>query len=282
MNNKRVEKSKLFAFWSDYKIDPRYFLLLFLFSFFTVGQVYLGFFQTWDALVISVSATTITELIWVKVLYKKWSFPLSAVITGIGVSLLLSSHVLWAYALTACLSISFKFIIRYKGAHVFNPNNLALVVMLVLLPDYAVSTPKQWTNGIGIMLCIMLLGLFVAYMANRLETVLTFLFSFTAFGLARHFVFGAPLMAALGPLMGAGLQLFSFYMITDPKTTPGTRKARICFAFLVALIDATFRVNRIPNPQFYALFIACLLFTVPFRVFMTSKKKKETTLGEGV
>jgi enediyne biosynthesis protein E5 len=253
--------------WSDYKIDPRYFLLLFLASFFTAGQVYLGFFQTIDALVLSVASTTITELVIVRFMYKKWAFPLSALITGLGISLLLSSHALWPYALTGFLAILLKFLIRFKGGHIFNPNNVALVIVLFFLPNYAVSTPKQWTNGIGVMITILILGLMVTYFANRLDTVLSFLGGFFIFGLLRYLFFEEPLFAAIGPIMGASLQLFSFYMITDPKTTPKTRKARIIFAVMVAFIDAIFRISSIPNSQFYASFIIALLFTIPYRYF---------------
>ncbi|MVO98895.1 RnfABCDGE type electron transport complex subunit D [Paenibacillus lutrae] len=253
--------------WRDYRLDPRYFILLFLSSFAIAGQVYLGFFQKWDAVLISVACTTITELILCRCTTKTWQFPLSAVITGIGISLLLSSNLLWPYALASFLAIALKYMIRFKGGHVFNPNNVAMVLMLFFLPQYAVSTPKQWTNGIGVMLTILCLGILVCYMANRLDSVLAFLGSFTLFALVRHFLFGAPLLAALGPLMGASLQLFAFFMITDPKSTPSTRKARILFAFLVALLDAVFRINRIANPQFYALFLVCLILVIPYRIW---------------
>ncbi|MGN7402004.1 RnfABCDGE type electron transport complex subunit D [Cytobacillus praedii] len=278
MINVKKQSTELITSWKDYKVDPRYFLLLFLFSFFTVGQVYLGFYQTWKALIVAVTFTTLTELFLVRLLYKKWSFPLSAVITGIGISLLLSSQVLWTYAVTSILAISLKMLIRFKGGHIFNPNNLAIVLMFFFIPSYAVSTPKQWTNGIGIMILILILGLFVTYLANRLDVVLAFLCSFALFGLGRHFIFGAPILAALGPLMGASLQLFSFYMITDPKTTPNSRKARIVFAILVAFVDAIFRVYRIPNPQFYALFIICLLFSFPYRHFIKEKSSNQISM----
>lgn len=112
------------------KIDPRYYILLFLSSFVLAGQIYLGFFQRWDAVFCSVSTTVLAELVLVRVLYKKWEFPLSAVITGLGISLLLSSHLLWPYVLTSFLAIFIKFAVRYKGAHIFNPNNVAMVIML--------------------------------------------------------------------------------------------------------------------------------------------------------
>ncbi|MDM5335764.1 RnfABCDGE type electron transport complex subunit D [Fictibacillus enclensis] len=262
--------------WSDYKVDPRYFLLLFLALFFTAGQIYLGFFQTLDTMIVSVTCTTVTELVLVRLLYKKWKFPLSAVISGLGISLLLSSNALWPYALAAFLAMFFKFFIRFQGGHVFNPNNLALVIVLFFLPEFAVSTPKQWTNGLGVMVAILILGLFVSYLANRHDTALSFLFGFFIFGLIRHFFFEEPLWIAIGPIMGASLQLFSFYMITDPKTTPQSRKARIIFAIMVALIDAIFRNFSITNSQFYASFIISLLFTIPYRYYTKQKLTMRT------
>ncbi|MGE6228883.1 RnfABCDGE type electron transport complex subunit D [Paenibacillus chitinolyticus] len=264
--------------WRDYRIDPRYFILVFLSSFAIAGQVYLGFFQKWDAVLAAVLCCTGTEIILNRLKNKTWIFPLSALITGIGISLLLSSNQLWPYALTAVIAISLKYAIRFKGGHIFNPNNVAMVIMLYSLPQYAVSTPKQWTNGIGVMILILCLGIVVCYIANRLDAVLAFLGSFTLFAFVRHFFFGAPLFAALGPLMGASLQLFAFFMITDPKSTPATRSARIAFAFFVALLDAVFRINRIPNPQFYALFLVCLALIIPYRLWASRKTESKPEL----
>ncbi|GAA4726643.1 RnfABCDGE type electron transport complex subunit D [Brevibacillus fulvus] len=269
--NLQAKTSRVITSWADYKLDPRFFILLFLASFATAGQLYLGFYQKWDAVIASVLATTLTELVLVRLLRKKWQFPLSAFITGIGVSLLLSSFQIWPYVVTSILSIVLKFAIRFKGGHVFNPNNVALVIMLLLLPEYAVSTPKQWTNSYEVMVVILVFGFIAAYFANRLDTVLAFLGSFTLFAFVRHWFFGAPLLAALGPLLGASLQLFTFFMITDPKTTPATRPARIAVAFCIAMIDAILRVNRVTNPQFYAVFVVCLLLMIPYRYWMDKK-----------
>ncbi|MBO8162751.1 MAG: RnfABCDGE type electron transport complex subunit D [Brevibacillus sp.] len=276
MRNLKFVHSRPITSWSEYKIDPRYFLLLFLLSFAVAGQVYLGFFQRWDAIFTSLFCSITTELALVRIIYKKWRFPLSAVITGIGVSLLLSSYLLWPYALTATLSIVFKFLIRYKGGHLFNPNNVALVLVLFFLPDYAVSTPKQWTNAYDVMLVILCLGMFVCYMANRHYAAFSFLISFVLFGLVRHYVFGAPLFAALGPLLGASLQLFTFFMITDPKTSPGTRGGQIVYAVAIAMVDAALRVLQFAHPQFYAVFLVSLLVVIPYRWWASRRIEQRT------
>ncbi|MBO8162750.1 MAG: RnfABCDGE type electron transport complex subunit D [Brevibacillus sp.] len=257
--------------WADYKIDPRYPLLIFLTSFAVAGQVYLGFFQRWDAIITSLCCTVGTELMLVRFIYKKWVFPLSAVITGIGVSLLLSSYLLWPYALASVLSIVLKFAIRYRGSHIFNPNNIAVVLVLFFLPDYVVSTPKQWTNAYEVMAVILSLGMVVSYMANRHDTVISFLSGFAVFGFARHYFFDTPLWFALGPLLGASLQLFTFFMITDPKTTPNSRPARIVFAILIALVDAILRLYDVNNSLFYAVFLVAVFVAIPYRVWTVRK-----------
>ncbi|UFJ42429.1 RnfABCDGE type electron transport complex subunit D [Brevibacillus humidisoli] len=276
MFNLKSAAKRPITVWSDYKVDPRYFLLLFLASFAIAGQIYLGFFQRWDAIIVSLLCTVSTELLLGRIFHKKWQFPLSAIITGIGVSLLVSSYLLWPYALTAVLSILFKYLIRYKGGHVFNPNNVALVLILYFLPEYAVSTPKQWTNAYEVMLFILCLGLFVSYLANRHYAALTFLSGFTLLALIRHYVFGAPLLAALGPLLGASLQLFTFFMITDPKTTPSSRGGQVIYALIIALFDAAFRINQFANPQFYAVFLVSILVVIPYRWWVARKSEQAT------
>src|SRR5690554_3164187 len=106
------------ALWHR-EVDPRYFVLLFLASFVLVGQLYLNFFQKWDTLIASVAGTMVTEMIIVRWRYKVWRFPLSALITGLGIGLLLSSHVVWPYALTSVMAIAIKHLVRMQGKHLF-------------------------------------------------------------------------------------------------------------------------------------------------------------------
>jgi len=249
-----------------YRIDPRYLVLLFLCSFAVAGQVFLGFFQKWDAIAAAVIAAVVMELAVNRIVNKQWIYPLSSVITGLGISLLLSSHQVWPYVVTSILAISIKYMIRLQGKHLFNPNNVAMVVMLFFLPQYAVSTPKQWTNSYEIMVFILILGIIAAHAAKRLDTVMAFIISFSVLAYVRHIGFGEPILFAFGPLLGASFQLFCFFMITDPKTTPPTRMARVIFASLIALTDAMMRIHEITNSTFYAAFVVTLLIGVPYRL----------------
>ncbi|MFC5407286.1 RnfABCDGE type electron transport complex subunit D [Cohnella soli] len=249
------------------RVDPRYMVLLFLLSFVVMGQQYLGFFQRWDQFLTAVFSSCLAEIALSRIVRKRWIFPLSALITGMGISLLLSSHLVWPYALTSIIAIGLKHFIRINGKHLFNPNNVAMSFMLFFLPQYAVSTPKQWTNGFEVMAIILLLGAIAAYAAKRLDTVIAFIAGFCVFAFVRIYVFGEPTLFAFGPMFGASFQLFTFFMITDPATTPPTRRARIVFAILIALADASLRVAEITNSPFYSAFFVALFIGLPYRIY---------------
>ncbi|GIQ69358.1 hypothetical protein DUZ99_17170 [Xylanibacillus composti] len=258
---------------SQPKLDPRYFILAFLLSFVVMGQLFLDFFQKWDTFFASVATTMLVEVVLCRWIRKKWIFPLSAFISGIGISLILSSYLVWPYVLAAVLAIATKYVFRLGGSHVFNPNNVAVVFVLFFLSEYVVTTPKQWTNDVSVMVIILVLGLVAAYVAGRLDTVLAFAAGFVLFAYVRHAWFDEPLLFAFGPMMGASFQLFVFFMLTDPKTTPAHSSARIILAFCIAAVDAWFRIHAITNSLFYAAFVVTLLFGVPYRWMLLRRQR---------
>src|SRR6476469_4492439 len=64
----------------------------------------------------------------------------SAMISGLSLSLLMRSNSFLLMALAAFVAVSSKFLVRWKGKHIFNPTNFAIVVMLV-------ATPRVWVSG---------------------------------------------------------------------------------------------------------------------------------------
>ncbi|MEK3732397.1 RnfABCDGE type electron transport complex subunit D [Paenibacillus sp. FSL M8-0334] len=247
--------------------DPRMFILLFLMSFTLAGQFYLGFFQGWRDIIASVVTAVLLEFMIVGLKHRTWKFPLSALITGLGIGLLLSSHLTWPYVLTSVLAITIKHAVRIGNRHVFNPNNVAMVLMLFFLPQYAVSTPKQWTNGMEVMVIILLFGFLAAYKAKRIDTVLSFATGFALFAALRHWGLGEPFFFSFGPMLGAAFQLFTFFMITDPRTTPESRSSRITFGLFIAMADAILRVAEVNHSLFYAAFLVTLLMGLPLRLW---------------
>ncbi len=247
------------------KLDPRYFILIFLLSFVVMGQLFLDFFQKWDTFFASIGTTMLVELVLHRWIRKKWIFPLSALISGIGISLILSTYLVWPYVLAAALAIGTKYVFRLGGQHIFNPNNVAVVCVLFFLSEYVITSPKQWTNDITVMIAILILGCVAAYMAGRLDTVFAFVCGYVVFAYVRHLFFDEPVLFAYGPMMGATFQLFVFFMLTDPKTTPAKSSVRIVLALCIAAADAWLRIHAVTNSLFYAAFIVTLLFGAPYR-----------------
>src|SRR5262249_53159158 len=68
--------------------------------------------------------------------------PRSALISALSLCLLLRSPSLGAAAAAAALAIGSKFALRWNGKHVFNPTNLALVILLA--SGAAWVSPGQW------------------------------------------------------------------------------------------------------------------------------------------
>src|SRR6185295_14923363 len=67
----------------------------------------------------------------------------SALISGLSLCLLFRTNRAALAILAAVLTIAGKFLIRYRGKHVFNPTNGGIVAMLLLSSQVWVS-PGQW------------------------------------------------------------------------------------------------------------------------------------------
>ncbi|MFL5343340.1 MAG: RnfABCDGE type electron transport complex subunit D [Hyalangium sp.] len=157
----------------------------------------------------------------------------SAIISALGLSLLLRSDVLWVPPLAAFIAIASKFVIRVRGKHVFNPTNLGLAACLFLTP-HAWSSPSQWGESAGLIAWFGIFGLSVAHRAFRSDVSLAFLASWVALKTARVLYLGQRPDVLLHQLNVGSLILFTFFMISDPKTTPDRRSARIALAVAVA------------------------------------------------
>jgi hypothetical protein len=66
-------------------------------------------------------------------------------------------------------------------------------------------------------------------------------------------VFGTPLIAALNPMMGVAFLLFSFYMVTDPATTPFDKKSQVLFGVSVAVVYGLLVCMHVVFGLFFAL-----------------------------
>jgi Na+-transporting NADH:ubiquinone oxidoreductase subunit NqrB len=179
----------------------------------------------------------------------------SAAITGLSLTILLRSHAPLVWLLAGGLAVASKRLIRVNGKHVFNPACFAIVAMLTGSGAAWVS-PGQWGAlawGAAALTCAA--GL-VLSRAGRVDTAAAFLAAYAALLAARCTWLGDPWTIPLHQMQSGALLIFTFFMITDPRSTPNSRTGRVIFAVAVALLayELQFRF-QLRTGLFYALFI---------------------------
>jgi Na+-translocating ferredoxin:NAD+ oxidoreductase RnfD subunit len=75
----------------------------------------------------------------------------------------------------------------------------------------------------------------------------------------RNMAFGTPLAAAWLPMTGVAFVLYTFYMITDPATTPSGTRGQVLFGASVAAVYSLLMVAHVVFGLFFALTIVCVL-----------------------
>jgi Na+-transporting NADH:ubiquinone oxidoreductase subunit NqrB len=159
--------------------------------------------------------------------------PRSALISGLSLCLLLRTNSLLLAITAAVVTIASKFVIRVNGKHLFNPTNIGVVLMMLATGLVWVS-PGQWGNVAFFAFLMACLGGLVVNRAARSDVTFAFIGFYMALVFGRSLWLGEPLVIPLHRLQSGALLLFTFFMISDPRTTPNSRAGRILFALLVA------------------------------------------------
>jgi len=219
------------------------------------GQLSFGILESYTTVILAIVASIITDLILGRLIFGKWKNLASAYISGISVSILIRSMFIWPYILTAMISITSKYVLRYKGRHIWNPSNFGISWMLFTAPFSVAGLSIQWGNNIWPMLVIWMLGAVIVYRAKKFHVTFTYVISFIIFALIRSYLTGDAFLAEVAPLTGPMYQLFIFFMITDPPTGVRSKKGQILVAFLIALVEFILRMNQFIYAPFYALFL---------------------------
>ncbi|WP_455387869.1 RnfABCDGE type electron transport complex subunit D [Petrachloros mirabilis] len=215
------------------RLDPRLYQIASLSTLLLYGVLWLHFDISRWQIAVTLGTALLTQYAGTR-LYKLPSFdPRSPLISALSLCLLLRTTDLAVAALAAFVAISSKFLIRWKDKHIFNPTNLALVVMLA--SGLGWISAGQWGQVTWFGFLIACLGSLVVTRAARADVTLAFLGFYTGLLFARALWLGDPLTIPLHQLESGALLIFAFFMISDPKTTPDSRTGRIVYALIVAL-----------------------------------------------
>ena len=196
-------------------------------------------------------------------------FLLSAHITGLACAMLLyANERLGPVIFASVVAIGSKCILRAPigngTRHFFNPSNFGITVTLLVFAWVSVAPPYQFTEnmtGAGdwiLPAVIVCTGTFLnARFTHRLPLIAAWLAGFIAQAAVRSLFFDTPFGAALVPMTGVAFILYTFYMVTDPATTPSGRREQIAFGISVAAVYGLLMVAHVVFGLFFALSIVC-------------------------
>jgi Na+-transporting NADH:ubiquinone oxidoreductase subunit NqrB len=212
--------------------DPRYYQIGVLASLLVYGFGWLAFDIDARQIVILLGTALITQFLCTRLFSSAAFDPRSALISALSLCLLLRTNDELLMIVTAVITIASKFLLRWHGKHIFNPTNFGIVIMLAIGARIWVS-PAQWGSQIQFAFLMACLGGMVIHRAMRSDVSLTFIFFYAGILFLRAVWLGDPWSIPLKQLQSGALLLFTFFMISDPKTTPDSRSGRILFALLV-------------------------------------------------
>ena len=225
------------------KIDPRYLIAFLITLVLVAAQLRYHMFGGYSRLVVALGVCLISEAVLSWFDRGRVVNLLSAYISGISLTLLVKPQggALWPFALGAILAISSKYVLRYRGNHLWNPTNFAVSALLLIAPASVSVLSHQFGNDLTTNLVIWTFGLIIAARVGVLHITLTYVVSFLVLNSVRALTLGQPLLPEIAPITGPMYQLFIFFMITDPRTIVRGRKKQIVIAVLIALMETMIR-----------------------------------------
>ena len=160
---------------------------------------------------------------------------ISALILALVITPIQSLNDLWFLGWAAVLAMASKFIVGIKGKHIFNP-----VAFAVAITYFATNQSASWWVGNSTLLPIVLIGgLLVIRKVGRFNMVASFLGTALAITLVASVFTGGNFFASLQNLITLSpFIFFAAVILTEPLTTPPTRKLQIYYGAIVGLLFA--------------------------------------------
>ena len=114
---------------------------------------------------------------------------------------------------------------------------------------------------------------------HRFHICASYVVAFVAFAFLRSLYTGHTFESEIAPITGPMYQLFIFFMITDPKTTVGSKRAQCVVVVLVAAMEAFLRLNQNIHAPYFALFMVGPT-AVLADIWLTERRKKLTSISQ--
>ena len=245
MHPAAAEPSAAMRAWNQTRaIDPRYLIAILITVVLVGAQLRYHMVGGYERLALALGVCVATEaaLSW----FDRGHVVnlLSAYISGISLTLLTKPQggALWPFVIGGFLAISSKYVLKYRGTHLWNPTNFAICALLLAAPEHVSVLSHQFGNDFVTNVVIWCFGLIIAARVGVLHITVAYVLAFFALNAARAAAFGQPVLPEIAPITGPMYQLFVFFMITDPRTVVRGRKNQIVVAVLIAVGEALIRL----------------------------------------
>jgi len=260
------------------KADPRWFQIIFQSLFLIYGIFILKWEAGWLHYTISIFGCLAINYSTESIKHRKflplsgkngfyiWGF--SIFISAMSLCLLLKTNHWYISLLAAFLTVVSKYLFRINQKHIFNPSAFGIVVT-VFLTGEAWLSPGQWGTGTVLMFAVITFGFIVVTRVQKLDVSLAFLLTYAGLLFWRQVIYLQwPLDFFIHSVSTGSLLLFTFFMISDPRTTPNHPAARIVWGMLIA--SAAFYLSAFQwkyNTPIWMLIVAAPLVPVIDRLF---------------
>lgn len=250
-----------------------------------LGHTVLGFEQSWAQPLVALATAYVLELS--LELIDSWArrrrprflggplhfvdFMLSAHITALAVAMLLyANERLWVISFGVAVALTSKLLFRVPigdgSRHFLNPSNFGITITLLLFTWVGIAPPYQFTENVGaagdwiLPAIIVISGSFLnARFTYKIPLICAWLVGFAFQAGIRSLLQETPPAAGLAPMTGMAFILFTFYMVTDPATSPSSYRNQILFGAGMALVYGLLVAMHVVFGLFFGLTIVCLV-----------------------
>lgn len=199
------------------RISIYYFVIAFLLSLYVLDAFTFGVQQVLLQALPAILATVVSGLLLDYFELKRWTKPLTPLITGLILGLVAQFGAgPLTLAFIGIFSMIVKFLVKWNGRHIFNPAASGLFLGMIILQSY----PSWWVGGNIIWIYLLWIPILL-YKMKRWAPMLGFL---------------APVAILSGPsiLTSTSALFFTSVMLIEPKTSPATVKLGLIYGLVVA------------------------------------------------
>lgn len=225
--------------------------------YFTVYMIFLSGDRNLVILPVLVMTSFVLDSVIKTVKSKKLEYSLPGITTGIAIALLLRAPgYSWPYFFALIFAILSKHIFKDNNGHFINPAAFGIIACLTLFPEHSNIFLAQWPLNIYFYISFLIVAIIVSTLNKKIVLSISYLVGIIIFRILWAKVTGSNLTYAVGVIASIGTLIFSFHMITDPKTSPSSYRGQIIFGLIIASVDFVLRLIEIP---FSAILSLCLV-----------------------